>query len=363
MLFNLELQRGLGLNVISCNPREELLYILLSQLSVHWVDTEESETVNLSVGDLQIDNQLLESERHVAAYVTPQTDLEAGTVSPALFLRWKRLKSNLNAHLFKEWELSIKPLNLILEERLLLKIFRWFGLGVACESAEEVDDDGMDVQKPVKNSTSLTTKRLYFGQLKIVLNTVRLSVLTSSSLPEDLVQIKRRMGLTLVRFEETLVELDTFFKQHSFETFDFLTASLLKHFKDELLSQALLVLGSVDFLGNPVGFVNDLSVGVSTLIQDGSIEALVWNVTHGISNSAAKVTGSLGDGLTQTLTLDPKHEEWRRKIKYERGSTPVVAPLNAGIKGLSIGLYGGVTSIFSQTYDGVVNDGFTVSQF
>jgi vacuolar protein sorting-associated protein 13D len=83
--------------------------------------------------------------------------------------------------------------------------------------------------------------------------------------------VKRRLGLTLIRFEEALVELDPFFKQHPFETFDFLLASLVKHYRDELLSQALLVLGSVDFLGNPVGFVNDVSVGVSGLIHEGSV--------------------------------------------------------------------------------------------
>lgn len=55
--------------------------------------------------------------------------------------------------------------------------------------------------------------------------------------------------------------------------------------------QAGIILGSVDFLGNPIGFVNDLSEGVSGLIYDGNVGALVKNVAHGLSNSAAKVTG------------------------------------------------------------------------
>lgn len=59
----------------------------------------------------------------------------------------------------------------------------------------------------------------------------------------------------------------------------------------ELKWQAGIILGSVDFLGNPIGFVNDLSEGVSGLIYDGNVKALVKNVAHGLSNSAAKVTG------------------------------------------------------------------------
>ncbi len=64
-----------------------------------------------------------------------------------------------------------------------------------------------------------------------------------------------------------------------------------KHFRDELKWQAAVILGSVDFLGNPLGFMNDISEGVSGLIYEGNIGALVQNVTHGLSNSAAKVTG------------------------------------------------------------------------
>lgn len=57
----------------------------------------------------------------------------------------------------------------------------------------------------------------------------------------------------------------------------------------ELLSQAARILGSVDFLGNPMGLLNDVSEGVSGLIKYGNVGGLIRNVTHGVSNSAAKV--------------------------------------------------------------------------
>lgn len=49
-------------------------------------------------------------------------------------------------------------------------------------------------------------------------------------------------------------------------------------------------MGSVDFLGNPLGLMNDVSEGMSGLLE-GNVTALLRNVTHGLSNSAAKVTG------------------------------------------------------------------------
>lgn len=49
------------------------------------------------------------------------------------------------------------------------------------------------------------------------------------------------------------------------------------------------MLGSVDFLGNPLGLFNDVTEGISGLIKDGNFGGLLKNVTHGVSNSAAKV--------------------------------------------------------------------------
>jgi len=50
-------------------------------------------------------------------------------------------------------------------------------------------------------------------------------------------------------------------------------------------------LGSVDFLGSPLGFFNDVQEGVTVLLFEGNVQALVQNVAHGLSKSTAKVTG------------------------------------------------------------------------
>lgn len=98
--------------------------------------------------------------------------------------------------------------------------------------------------------------------------------------------------------------------------------------------QAYTILSSVDFLGNPLGFVNDVSEGVSGMIYERSVEPLVKNVTHAIFNSAAKVTETLSDGLGK-VTMDDEHEEMRQRIR--QGDSHIMA----GIKGLGFGILGG----------------------
>lgn len=99
----------------------------------------------------------------------------------------------------------------------------------------------------------------------------------------------------------------------------------------------------------------DVSEGISGLIMDGNLGALVKNVTHGMSNSAAKITESLSDGLGRVV-MDDDHEEMRQKIR-QIPSGKSSDHLLAGVKGLGFGILGGVTGIFRQAYDGASSDG------
>ena len=49
-------------------------------------------------------------------------------------------------------------------------------------------------------------------------------------------------------------------------------------------------MGSVDFLGNPMGLINDVSSGLEGLVKRGNVGGLFMNVAHGVSDSAAKVS-------------------------------------------------------------------------
>lgn len=82
--------------------------------------------------------------------------------------------------------------------------------------------------------------------------------------------------------------LDPFVKYHLFETSAFLLESIKLHYTKELTSQAAKILGSVDFLGNPIGLFSDMAEGVSCLLE-GNVPGMLKNVTRGVSNTAAKV--------------------------------------------------------------------------
>lgn len=192
-------------------------------------------------------------------------------------------------------------------------------------------------------------------------------------------EIKKSLGLTLIKFEDAFIDFEKFTDKHHFETQEVYFRAIKSHYKQvklliiimtistnnillfllfkELKWQAASILGSVDFLGNPFGLANDLSEGVSGLIFEGSVKSLVKNVTHGLSNSTAKLTESISDGLGRVV-LDEQDTETRQRIlELSSGTHSTGDHLKAGLKGFGFGLLGGVTSIVKHTYAGAQSDG------
>ena len=74
---------------------------------------------------------------------------------------------------------------------------------------------------------------------------MKLSVSKSDKpLSPDLQTVKKKLGLTLITFEDAHINLEPFIRVHPFETVNFLTNAVVHHYQDELLSQAVQILGN-----------------------------------------------------------------------------------------------------------------------
>lgn len=354
MQLVIHLPEGMGLSFVNHVP-EELVYIFFKNITLDLVKTGTEETANGTVESFTVNNQLFDAELPVLMFVTPSLKTDSRHHLPAITFTAHRVPStHQNVDIFKLVMVDVKNVTVQIEERLLWKLMQFFR-GGECETEFQERDHEFHMRN-MHSVTSVQAKRYYFNNLKLILNQMRLSVITSSRLPADLKDIKHKMGLTLVRFADAQVELDPFVRVHPFETAQFILDAILEHYKEELKSQAAKILGAVDFLGNPLGLMNDVTEGLSGLVNEGNFGGLVKNVTHGLSNSAAKVMGTLSEGLS-VVTMDDKHQEKRKKISSEQkaGSSDHIM---AGLKGLGVGLLGGVTSIFTQTYEGASSEGF-----
>ncbi|XP_077570887.1 intermembrane lipid transfer protein VPS13D isoform X2 [Stigmatopora nigra] len=348
VLVNLE--EGIGVSLVNKTP-EELVFATLSGIDVHFTRTAVNEVLELSINNIQVDNQLLGTTQPVMLSVTPSLgdgiSIDSG---PALQVNSVKVPSSLMlTDIFKHLMVTAGRFTVIIEEKLLLKLLSFFGYGQTEAELEKLDENLHE--RP--NQDAGPPKRYYFENLKISLPQIKLSVLTSHKLPADLKVLKGTLGFPLVRFEDAVVNMYPFTRVHPYETQEIIINDIFKHFREELISQAAQILGSVDFLGNPIGLLNDVSEGVSELIKYGNVGGLIRNVTHGVSNSAAKFAGTLSDGLGKTM--DNRHQTEREYIRYHGATSG--EHLVAGIHGLAHGIIGGMTSIITSTVEGVKTEG------
>ncbi|MCJ8741597.1 hypothetical protein PDJAM_G00072560 [Pangasius djambal] len=355
VLVNLE--DGIGLSLVNKVP-EELVFATLSGINLHFTRTAASQVLELSVKTIQVDNQLLGTTQPVMLYVTPSSSESTVVDSgPALQVNAVKLPSSLMlTELFKHLMVTARHFTVIIEEKLLLKLLAFFGYGKTegeergCVSEVEKLDENL-YEKAGEEAGP--RKRYYFENLKISLPQVKLSVFTSHKLPPDLKTLKGTLGIPLIRFEDAVINMYPFTRVHPYETQEIIINDILKHFREELMSQAAQILGSVDFLGNPMGLLNDVTEGVSELLKYGNVGGLIRNVTHGVSNSAAKFAGTLSDGLGKTM--DHRHQSEREYIRYHGATSG--EHLVAGIHGLAHGIIGGLTSVITSTVEGVKTEG------
>ncbi|XP_014195954.1 vacuolar protein sorting-associated protein 13D isoform X2 [Haplochromis burtoni] len=348
VLVNLE--EGLGLSLVNKVP-EELVFTTLSGIDVHFTRTAANEVLELSIHNIQVDNQLLGTTHPVMLCVTPSSSESSVSDSgPAMQVNSVKVPSSLMlTDLYKHLMVTARRFTVIIEEKLLLKLLSFVGYGQTDAELEKLDENLRD--KP--NEDTGPHKRYYFENLKISLPQVKLSVFTSHKLPAELKALKGTLGFPLVRFEDAVINMYPFTRVHPYETQEIIINDILKHFREELISQAAQILGSVDFLGNPMGLLNDVSEGMTELFKHGNVGGLIRSVTHGVSNSAAKFAGTLSDGLGKTM--DNRHQNEREYIRYHGATSG--EHLVAGIHGLAHGIIGGMTSIITSTVEGVKTEG------
>lgn len=323
---------------------EELMYITFSGILSEYIRTDHKHALNCTIRTLQADNQLREGLKEVSLYLMPKEPGDPMNGQPALSVSCEKYTQS-KVHHFTEFQMKIRDIVLNLEELLLLKMYQFFGY---------------DPEAKANNATSFTpTKKrvdsyksfVYMVLFEIVLRKINLSVYTAIHMPAELYRLKDKLGLSLLSFEDAKVTLEPFKRENSLETLDSFIKSIISHYKTQLHNQAVRILGTVDFLGNPIGLMNDVTEGLSGLIVEGNVGGLVTSITHGISNSTAKFMSSLSNGLEAT-TVDTRHQQMRRRIQQNNRNH-----LKTGLKGLGVGIIGGVTSIVTQTFDGVVSDG------
>ena len=417
----IHLSGGIGISlVIWLNQEyEELVYAYFKMIELNFEQTHLERKIEFKIDSIQVCNQLLNSQRKNLIYIQMPTNssmegsqmIEKSRIAnlvqfkksaPALSVSMLQKFNFENLILIKELAIDLADVNLQIEEKLLWKLLQFIGFNkepvqrskLESKSADEASNNyqedsrylNLNVHESIlnllnsnENSNSFKvclnlTNNYYksiidalevnskstkycFNIFKINSIKMNLSVYKTSKLANDLVKIKSSLGIPLIQFENARIELNPFLLMNEYDTSTAIGNILTKHYTQELKSHAMRILGSVDFLGNPLGLYADFLDSFSSVLSNGDFTELIFNLTHGVANSASKFTGSLSNELTE-LSMDEKHQETRETIRnnFSGGS---VDHFIGGALGFAVGVVGGLTSVFSQTYRGFTENGLS----
>jgi vacuolar protein sorting-associated protein 13A/C len=165
-----------------------------------------------------------------------------------------------------------------------------------------------------------------------------------------------------------------------------LLTQLITKYRFEALRQMHKVVGSADFIGNPVGLFNNISAGVQDvfyepyqgiLIGEGIQEvglglakgakSLVKKTVFSLSDSVFKVTGSVSKGMSSKgcvddvglslATMDQQFQAKRRSNRAKNRPKHAIGGISQGAKALGSGVLSGVEGLAMKPIEGAEREG------
>ncbi|CAI5441534.1 unnamed protein product [Caenorhabditis angaria] len=357
---SITMRGGIGISIIN-GLHEELIYARFSGIFVSARRIDQTYEMTGSVDVIQIDNQLLSSDKWQVLYCQPDTmngyDEQMEEVPTGVSVNGRQaLKLEMNCTPMKHYDsfdcfrLKICDMCVQLDELLCWKIVQ---MAQSSDASSAVQQTALNLppNTELERHDPLRTRRWYFGTLDLEIGHVSLSVVTvpKSGLPQDLRRLKHQFNVKLISFENASVSLPPFRQYHYFETSSFLLESLQKFYTAELQKQTLSIIVTLDAFGNPLGLVTDLKDSFQGLFIEGDVQRFVAGLGYGLSNSVSKVASSMASGVG-SLTFDQEHELKRRHnmIRSHSSSSTPLTHLYSGVKGLGVGVLGGATAMITS---------------
>lgn len=181
--------------------------------------------------------------------------------------------------------------------------------------------------------------------------------------------------MTIGNVNDSPIRLNALLIENVRLSYAVLSQRIMLHYHQEFLGQLYRVLGSADFLGNPIGLFSNVSSGVADLFYeptDNVVEfrdfgtglargagSFLKKTVFGVTDSMTKVTGSIGKGLS-AATLDKQFQSQRRQRQVRNkprhalygvaaGAGSLVTSVASGFEGLAVSanFHGGGVSLLS----------------
>ena len=375
---------GIGLSLVNKNMKE-LLYLTLREIELKYSDSKLYQTVNSTIKWVQIDNQLYGGIFPILLYpsVVPKTGKEM-EAHPILHAMVTRVKDDSYGVLYIKYAtLLLQQLTLEIDEDFIFAMLDFTKVPGATWTEEQegkLCEENLDIPEPKQEEQG---QDVYFELLHLQPAQIDISFVRTERInAEDTMQTSNPimffvniMTMSLGNVNDAPVKLNALMLENARISVPALMANVQSHYTQEVIRQMHIILGSADFLGNPVGLFNNVSSGVADIFYEPyqglvmtdrpqelgigiakGASSFVKKSVFGFSDSMAKFTGSMSKGLA-AATLDKEFQDQRRMSKSRNRPKHALYGVTSGGNAFATSMASGIGGLARHPLEGAEKEG------
>lgn len=375
---------GLGVSLINARL-QELCYASFRGVELRYNESDLLQNFSVKLKWIQLDNQLFGGIFPIIVYptVVPKSGKEMNS-HPSFSASVCRVKDDSHGVLFIKYAtLLLQEMSIEVDEDFLFALIdfaKFPGASWNVETEDKLCDERLVLPEP---KSTFDTSDIYFEALHLQPTLVNLSFVRTERLnAEDkptaqntLMFFVNMLTMAIGNINDAPISLNALFIENIRVPIPILLESIQTHYGQSFIYQLHKILGSADFLGNPVGLFNNISSGVLDIFYEpynglvmsdrpqeigiglakGGL-SFVKKSVFGLSDSFAKVTGSLAKGLA-IATMDKQFQERRRLNQRRNRPKHALYGFKSGADSFFESILSGVTGIASAPFEGARTEG------
>lgn len=376
---------GIGISLINAQMKE-LAYLTLRDVQLRYSDSPLIQTVSMAIKWIQIDNQLYGGLFPMILYpsVVPKKAQEVDA-HPSLHAMVSRVKDDSYGVLYIKYAtILLQQMTVDLDEDFVFALLDFSNVPGASwtvtNNEGKLCDENLDIPEPTQQQTG---QDIYFEVLNIqpmqidlsFMRTERINAEDKTSSHNPIMFFLNVMTMAIGNVNDAPIRFNALILDNVRVTTAVLIQNFSNHYSQEVMYQIHKILGSADFLGNPVGLFNNISSGVTDIFYEpyqGLIlsdkpeefglgiakgaASFAKKTVFGFSDSFSKFTGSLSKGLA-AASLDKQFQDRRRITKARNRPKHALYGVTAGANSLLTSVASGVGGLARKPLEGAEQEG------
>lgn len=375
---------GIGISLVNQQLRE-LIYVTFRDIDLSYKDSPLYQTVSATVKWIQIDNQLYGGIFPLLFYpsVVPKTgkEMEAHPIFKTAITRVK--DDSYGVTYIKYFTFLMQQMTIEIDEDFIFAMLDFTKIpGLeAAEKEGRLADDNLDIPEPKQEQggQDIYFELLHLQPMQFDLSFVRTERInaedTGSSSSNPFMFAVNVLTMSIGNVNDAPIRYNALMLENARVSVGTLIANIKNHYVQESLRQVHVVIGSADFLGNPVGLFNNISSGVADIFyepynglvmsdrpQDLGIgiakgaSSFVKKSVFGFSDSMAKFTGSISKGLA-AASMDKEFQDQRRMSRSRNRPKHALYGITSGGNAFANSLASGIGGLARHPIQGAEKEG------